>query len=179
MRTLFLIALCVLTVCMTGCRNNKVESVEINKGETEVTRTEDALYEQAGENPFQSDFREKQEEINNRLAVGKAETGLKIEDLKLGTGDMVEDGDTVSVHYKGTLENGEEFDSSYKHGKPFGFTVGKDSVIQGWEQGIKGMQVGGKRKLTIPPSLGYGDADMPGIPPNSTLIFEIELLGKE
>ena len=179
MRTLLLAALCILVICMTGCRNNKVESVEINKGEAEVTRTEDAMYEKAGENPFQSDFRQKQEDIQKALEKGVAASRLKIEDLKEGTGDPVKDGDTVKVHYRGTLENGEEFDSSYKHGKPFGFTVGSGSVIKGWEQGLLGMKVGGKRRLTVPPDMAYGDNDLPGIPPNSTLIFEIELLGRE
>ncbi|MBQ7256990.1 MAG: FKBP-type peptidyl-prolyl cis-trans isomerase [Abditibacteriota bacterium] len=106
-------------------------------------------------------------------------TGLKIEDIKVGEGEAVEEGDTVKVHYTGMLTNGKVFDSSKERGEPFRFTVGAGNVIQGWEKGLIGMKVGGKRLLTIPPDLGYGDRDMGDIPPNSTLIFEIELLGRE
>jgi FKBP-type peptidyl-prolyl cis-trans isomerase len=101
---------------------------------------------------------------------------LKIEDIVEGQGEQVQEGDTVSVHYKGTLLDGTVFDSSYERNTPFEFTVGEGSVIQGWEEGLIGMKVGGKRKLTIPPDLGYGDREAGDIPPNSTLIFEIELL---
>jgi FKBP-type peptidyl-prolyl cis-trans isomerase len=104
------------------------------------------------------------------------QSGLEIEDLVVGGGATAEVGDTVSVHYTGTLRDGTKFDSSYDRGEPFSFTIGKGSVIAGWEKGIVGMKVGGKRKLTIPPELGYGEKDMGKIPPNSTLIFEIELL---
>lgn len=102
---------------------------------------------------------------------------MKIIDETIGTGNAVKSGDTVRVHYRGTLENGTEFDSSYKRNEPFSFTVGAGQVIQGWEQGLVGMQVGGKRKLTIPPELGYGAQGAGAIiPPNATLIFEIELI---
>ncbi len=106
-------------------------------------------------------------------------TGLKIEDIKVGEGEAVKEGDTVKVHYTGMLTNGKVFDSSKERGEPFRFTVGAGNVIKGWEEGLIGMKVGGKRLLTIPPDLGYGDRDMGDIPPNSTLIFEIELLGLE
>lgn len=103
--------------------------------------------------------------------------GLKIEDLIVGTGAEAAVGSTVSVHYTGTLLNGTKFDSSVDRGQPFSFTIGKGSVIQGWEQGIQGMKVGGKRKLTIPPALAYGDRAMGNvIPANSTLLFEVDLL---
>ena len=101
---------------------------------------------------------------------------LQITDLVIGTGEESKTGDTVSVHYVGTLLNGTKFDSSKDRGEPFEFTLGQNRVIQGWEQGVLGMKVGGTRKLVIPPSLGYGSADMGTIPPNSTLIFEVELL---
>lgn len=104
---------------------------------------------------------------------------LKITDEKVGNGDPVRSGDTVTVHYRGKLTNGTEFDSSYKRSEPFTFVVGQNSVIQGWEQGILGMRVGGKRTLVIPPKLGYGSVDMGVIPPNSTLIFDIELIEKK
>jgi len=104
-------------------------------------------------------------------------SGLKIEDLVGGTGAEAKAGDTVSVHYTGWLINGTEFDSSLKRGQPFEFTLGQGRVIQGWDEGVAGMKVGGKRKLTIPPELGYGARGSGSqIPPNSTLVFEVELL---
>jgi FKBP-type peptidyl-prolyl cis-trans isomerase len=102
---------------------------------------------------------------------------LNTEDTVVGTGAEAKSGDTVSVHYVGTLLDGTKFDSSVDRGQPFEFTIGQNSVIQGWEQGIPGMKVGGKRTLTIPPSLGYGEQVAGSIPANSTLIFEVELLG--
>ena len=111
----------------------------------------------------------------------KAETfistasGLKISDIKVGNGSEASAGQTVSVHYRGTLENGKEFDSSYGRG-PFNFPLGAGQVIKGWDEGVAGMKVGGKRKLIIPPELGYGKRAIGAIPSNSTLIFEVELL---
>jgi peptidylprolyl isomerase len=104
-------------------------------------------------------------------------TELKIEDLVVGTGAEAKDGDTLSVHYTGWLENGTKFDSSLDSGQPIEFVLGKGKVIPGWEQGLKGMKVGGKRRLTVPSSLGYGPYGAGDtIPPNATLIFEVELL---
>lgn len=104
--------------------------------------------------------------------------GLKVEDLVVGTGAEAVNGATVTVHYIGTLVSGKKFDSSLDRGQPFSFPLGAGRVIRGWDEGVQGMKVGGKRKLTIPPELGYGSADVGGglIPPNSTLIFEVELL---
>ena len=101
---------------------------------------------------------------------------LKIEDIIVGTGAEAKAGDTITVNYKGTLTDGKQFDSSY--GKtPFKFKLGAGEVIQGWDQGFAGMKVGGKRKLTIPPDLGYGARGAgAAIPPNSTLVFDVELL---
>ena len=101
---------------------------------------------------------------------------LIINDVERGTGRAVERGDTVSVHYIGTLPNGEEFDNSYNRGEPFTFRVGRGTVIQGWEEGIIGMQVGGKRILVIPPEKGYGSSGFGPIPANANLVFSIELL---
>ena len=102
---------------------------------------------------------------------------LIIEDLIVGTGSEVEAGNTISIHYSGTLENGKKFDSSYDRGVPFSTPIGVGYVIPGWDQGVIGMKVGGKRKLTIPFNLAYGEAGIPGvIPPKSTLIFELELI---
>lgn len=107
----------------------------------------------------------------------KMENGLQIEDLRVGTGAEAKTGQVVTAHYLGTLEDGTKFDSSYDRGQPFQFTLGKGEVIQGWDQGIVGMRVGGKRKLVIPSSLGYGPQGMGPIPGNATLVFEVELLG--
>jgi FKBP-type peptidyl-prolyl cis-trans isomerase FkpA len=104
------------------------------------------------------------------------EEKLKFEDVVVGKGQEAKAGDTVSVHYVGTLTDGKEFDQSRKRGQPFTFPLGQGRVIKGWDQGVAGMKVGGKRKLTIPPSLGYGDRGAGTIPPNSTLLFEVELL---
>lgn len=103
-------------------------------------------------------------------------SGLKYEDLVEGTGASPQTGQTVVVHYTGTLENGQKFDSSLDRGKPFEFAIGVGRVIKGWDEGVMSMKIGGKRKLIIPPSLGYGSRDLGVIPPNSTLIFEVELL---
>ncbi len=102
---------------------------------------------------------------------------LKVEDLVQGTGAEAVAGKKVSVHYTGTLTDGSKFDSSLDRGRPFDFPLGGGRVIKGWDQGVAGMKVGGKRRLTIPPELAYGDRGFPPvIPPNSTLVFEIELL---
>ena len=101
---------------------------------------------------------------------------MKIEILKEGTAKPAKNGDTVSVHYVGTLENGTKFDSSVDRGTPFSFTLGIGQVIKGWDLGVVGMKVGEKRKLTIPPDLAYGATGAGTIPPNATLIFEVELL---
>jgi len=103
-------------------------------------------------------------------------SSLTIEDLTVGTGAAAASGDTVRVHYVGTLMNGTKFDSSYDTGTPFTFKIGAGQVIAGWEQGVPGMKVGGKRRLTIPPSLAYGSQAVGPIPANSTLRFEIDLL---
>ena len=106
--------------------------------------------------------------------------GLVIEDIKIGDGQEVEKFNIVTVNYTGLLENGTKFDSSLNPGRsPFRFTVGAGQVIKGWDEGLMGMKVGGKRKLTIPPELGYGSRDNGPIPANSTLIFEIDLIGIE
>ncbi|MDO5561572.1 MAG: FKBP-type peptidyl-prolyl cis-trans isomerase [bacterium] len=101
---------------------------------------------------------------------------LKIEDTLVGTGAEVQSGDTIRIHYHGTLEDGTIFDSSVDRGEPFEAQIGVGMLIQGWDQGIPGMKVGGKRRLTIPPELGYGNRAIGNIPANSTLIFDVELL---
>ena len=102
---------------------------------------------------------------------------VKIEDVQVGTGAVAVPGTTITVNYTGTLTDGTVFDSSYTRNEPFTLQLGAGQVIPGWEQGLEGMKVGGKRKLTIPPSLGYGAQGSGNvIPPNATLIFEVELL---
>ncbi len=104
-------------------------------------------------------------------------TELVKEDLQVGTGQEAKAGDSVTVHYRGTLTNGKQFDASYDRGEPFTFRLGAGEVIKGWDEGVAGMKVGGKRKLTIPPAMGYGARGAGGvIPPNATLVFEVELL---
>ncbi|MDD5696635.1 MAG: FKBP-type peptidyl-prolyl cis-trans isomerase [Candidatus Pacebacteria bacterium] len=107
-------------------------------------------------------------------------TELKIEVVQEGEGREAKNGDTLTVHYSGYLEDGTKFDSSLDGGQPFVFQIGQGRVIQGWEKGLLAMKVGEKRKITIPPELGYGSSGAGGvIPPNATLIFEVELLGIE
>jgi FKBP-type peptidyl-prolyl cis-trans isomerase len=108
-------------------------------------------------------------------------SGLKYEDEKVGDGEEAKTGDTVEVHYTGRLaDTGEEFDSSLNRGEPFKFKLGEGEVIKGWDEGVVGMKVGGKRKLTIPANLGYGEeGSPPKIPRNATLVFDVELLRVE
>ena len=106
-----------------------------------------------------------------------SDTGLKYEDLAVGEGKSAAAGETVRVHYTGWLVNGTKFDSSLDRNDPFSFPLGGGRVIRGWDEGVQGMKVGGRRKLTIPPQLGYGSRGAGGvIPPNATLVFEVELL---
>ena len=107
----------------------------------------------------------------------KTATGLQYWDIKVGTGQEAKNGDHVKVHYTGWLTSGKKFDSSVG-GKPFEFRIGNGDVIKGWEEGVSGMKVGGKRQLKIPPDLAYGKDGYPGaIPPNATLVFDVQLIG--
>ena len=104
-------------------------------------------------------------------------SGLVIEDLEVGSGDEAVAGKNVQVHYTGWLTDGNKFDSSKDRNEPFEFPLGAGYVIRGWDEGVQGMRVGGVRKLTIPPELGYGPRGAGGvIPPNATLVFEVELI---
>jgi FKBP-type peptidyl-prolyl cis-trans isomerase len=108
----------------------------------------------------------------------KADSGLQYWEIRVGNGEVAKEGSHVRVHYTGWLVTGKKFDSSVDAGKPFDFTIGNGEVIKGWEDGVAGMRVNGKRQLRIPPALAYGEEGYPpDIPPNATLIFEIRLLG--
>lgn len=102
--------------------------------------------------------------------------GLVVEDNVLGSGDEVKAGDTISVNYTGMLPDGTKFDSSYDRGEPIEFMVGSGQIIRGFDEGVRGMKIGGKRRLTIPPALGYGANQVGPIPANSTIIFDVELM---
>lgn len=128
-------------------------------------------------------FNGSKEAVNDAKTVQLSPAGetfneevLGTEDLQLGVGDSVKNGDTISVHYVGTLTDGTKFDSSYDRGEPISFTVGSGALIKGFDNGMMGMQVGGKRKLTIPPELAYGAQGAGAIPANATIVFEVELV---
>jgi FKBP-type peptidyl-prolyl cis-trans isomerase FkpA len=111
------------------------------------------------------------------MAEVMTDSGLKYEDIVEGNGAEAAAGQRVSVHYTGWLTDGSKFDSSVDRNDPFQFALGAGMVIRGWDEGVQGMKVGGKRKLTIPPNLGYGAQGAGGvIPPNATLVFDVELL---
>jgi len=131
---------------------------------------------QGKEETFESTYIDQNKEENNNTQ-SMEDQELKIEVLQEGTGEEAKNGDNVSVHYVGTLEDGTKFDSSIDRGTPFSFDLGAGKVIKGWDLGVLGMKIGEKRKLTIPSDLAYGDDGIPNvIPPKATLIFEVELL---
>ena len=117
-----------------------------------------------------------QEEVVDESLYKTTPSGLKYYDVKIGEGEGAKVGQYADVHYTGWLTNGKKFDSSHDRGKPFPFAVGKGEVIKGWDEGVVGMKVGGKRKLIVPPNLGYADSAKGAIPANSILKFDVELL---
>ncbi|HSW47519.1 MAG TPA: FKBP-type peptidyl-prolyl cis-trans isomerase, partial [Candidatus Saccharimonadales bacterium] len=136
------------------------------------------VYFAFGLNGKSSDAPQVDTTIKTNTDVAPVTDKLKIEDIQIGTGSAeVKSGDNISINYTGTLTDGTKFDSSYDRGTPFETQIGVGQVIKGWDEGVIGMKVGGKRKLTIPPDLGYGAQGQGSIPPNSTLIFEVELMG--
>lgn len=113
--------------------------------------------------------------LEDAIAGNRVEK-LVVTDIRVGTGVAVKEGDTISVNYIGTLQNGQEFDNTYKKGEAFTFTVGDNKVLQGWEEGVLGMQVGGQRILIIPSSMAYGSKGYGPIPANATVVYAIELV---
>jgi FKBP-type peptidyl-prolyl cis-trans isomerase len=152
------------TQAMKGDVQISVAPINTEESQSDVQGTTDEQTEPTGG------------EVMDNNAQG---TNLKVEDIQVGSGDVASAGKKVTVHYTGTLTDGTKFDSSVDRNQPFTFTLGAGEVIQGWDQGVAGMKVGGKRKLTIPPSLGYGSRATGPIPANSTLIFDVELLKVE
>jgi FKBP-type peptidyl-prolyl cis-trans isomerase len=124
-----------------------------------------------------SESQEKMTQLSGK--ENQVENQLEIIDTKVGDGKEAKSGHKVTVHYTGTLTNGTKFDSSKDRNQPFTFTLGAGNVIKGWDEGVQGMKPGGIRKLTIPAELGYGSRAVSSIPPNSTLVFEVELLSIE
>jgi FKBP-type peptidyl-prolyl cis-trans isomerase len=144
----------------------------------DLTRDKDDAASTADQNS--QDIQKQLEELQKQQ---QAQKGAKVEktDIKVGDGEEAVDGKKVTVHYTGTLKSdGSKFDSSLDRGEPFSFNLGAGEVIKGWDQGVAGMKVGGKRKLVIPAALAYGESSpSPAIPPNSDLVFEVELLKVE
>ena len=173
MRTFLIILLIAAVVfAFTGC-GDKPEQTEDNK--TNVTSESADTEEPTASEPSAPAPEKVVTKTKDGWNVTKS--GLKYKDKKVGKGAEAKAGDTVTVHYKGWLDNGNVFDTSKKPGRePFSFTLGGGQVIKGWDEGVAGMKPGGVRELVIPPDLGYGDMDMGEIPPNSTLHFEVELL---
>jgi FKBP-type peptidyl-prolyl cis-trans isomerase len=163
----------VCCVALAGCKSGKSASTENTTTSTTTTGSVSAANPAASAAPTAS-----APSATGAAPVTTA-SGLKIEDLVVGTGATAENGKTVSVNYTGWLadEAHTKFDSSYDRGQPLQFPLGQGQVIRGWDEGVAGMKVGGKRRLTIPPNLGYGSRGAGGvIPPNATLIFEVELV---
>lgn len=168
--------ICLVCFSFIGCQNKSdEETINIDKGAPDVTRSEDSVYQQAGENPFSTDYKKEADAKKKELEKKMSEEKVVIKDIKIGTGAEAKAGNAVTVHYKGWLDGGKVFDESKK--EPFTFNLGAGNVIPGWDTGVVGMKVGGKRELTIPSSWGYGEAGAPPvIPGNATLHFEVQLL---
>ena len=182
-RTLVPAALAVLALAAAGCGG----SSEPSAADTYAARAEQEAKSQPKPQPAQAPVAQKVQpgpgegDLNSKPKIpkqsGQAPTKLVAQDLIVGSGPEAKEGDQVSVQYVGVLrDNGKEFDSSWKRNQPFDFTIGSGNVIQGWDQGVLGMKVGGRRRLIIPPDLAYGASGQPpSIPPNSTLVFDIDL----
>ena len=186
MKAIFLSAAFVLLcVVVLGCAQIATEAPDTAVAESiaQATPASDTVESTAQASPTPTIETENKtpQASDNKMSEEKIVTtpsGLKYEVLQEGSGATPENGQTVTVHYTGTLEDGSKFDSSRDRGQPFQFKVGIGQVIQGWDEGLSTMKVGERRKFIIPPDLGYGASGAGGvIPPNATLIFDVELLG--
>jgi len=166
---------CVLVLVVSQFTFNKtdVQAAELPETATVVATAEPAQAPLMAQASANKPSEKKVEASKNYVTTG---SGLKYLDLVEGEGAFPEPGQTVSVHYIGTLEDGSKFDSSRDRGEPFAFKLGAGQVIKGWDEGLATMKPGGRRQLVIPPELGYGSRGIGPIPPNSTLIFDVELL---
>jgi peptidylprolyl isomerase len=168
----FAIALLVALLALAGCGGDDNNTSDESTATPEAAATETAT-PSATETPAAAAKKPKV-----KVPKGKAPKKLVIKDLKEGTGPAAQAGQTVTVQYVGVnFDGGKQFDASWDRGEPFSFPLGGGQVIQGWDQGVEGMKVGGRRMLVIPPDLGYGpDGQPPVIKPNETLVFVIDLL---
>ena len=173
-----LIALVLATgMLAAGCGNPKTGSVGKASQEKAPQTLQQTAQKPAEAPPPQPTTEKETTPVDEQKAI-TTPSGLKYIDLVAGTGASPQKGQRVSVHYTGWLKDGKKFDSSVDRGQPFGFILGQGQVIKGWDEGVASMKVGGKRKLIIPPQLGYGPSGYPGvIPPNAELTFDVELLG--
>jgi FKBP-type peptidyl-prolyl cis-trans isomerase len=184
------VVLCALAFFAPGCSNDENKPVELEPVTESVRTVEPAaqgsptvimgtptpLSPAPTAAPNKGNGQNKPSGQGKKGAPTKSVNKLIIQDIKKGTGAEAKTGDSVTVNYRGTLTNGQQFDTSYGR-EPFTFSLGAGQVIKGWDQGVAGMKVGGKRKLTVPADLAYGAASpSPLIPPNSTLVFDVELL---
>ncbi len=167
-------AICCVVALATQLRGSEAVASNVSTDMTGKTEQSTLVAQAASDlNPAET------EETNTNMSdnMTTTDSGLMYEDLEVGTGALPTKGQAVTVHYTGTLENGEKFDSSRDRNRPFSFTIGVGQVIKGWDEGVATMRVGGRRKLVIPPELGYGPRGAGGvIPPNATLIFDVELI---
>lgn len=177
MRHIAIIALAVAVVGLMACSGEPEATTETTNNKPVPEGMEPPKKaEQTGESDYEAKKDADKAGTKEEGKTVKTSSGLEYEDLKVGTGAEAAKGQVAQVHYKGTLTNGQQFDSSWDRGQAFSFTIGAGEVIKGWDEGVAGMKVGGKRKLIVPPELGYGSRDMGAIPPNSVLIFEVDLL---
>lgn len=187
-RALFLVALAVPLLGLAACCKSKVEEPAAEAAKAAATAeapkpAEAPAPAPAAEQPAPeaaAPAPEAEKPANpEEPAMQKTESGLQYQEIKVGDGAVPQAGQTVIVHYTGWLTDGKKFDSSVDRGQPFKFTLGRGQVIRGWDEGLSTMKVGGKRKLTIPSDLAYGPRGAGNglIPPNATLVFDVELLG--